>query len=170
MTANLVRLGTIYETIIYLTFLSGKSLISYGRAKSRVAAIQETYAVHLMEAFINHLNRSLVELEEYSGLRKKLDSRRLALDAAISKAEKTYKKEKDKKEAQDELEKAQLRYEKVCEDVQFRMDTIKANEAVHLEELTSLLDSETKFVEEYLSILKGIRAEWPEGCVIYSGY
>ena len=45
-----------------------------------------------MEAFINHLNRSLVELEEYSGLRKKLDSRRLALDAAISKAEKTYKK------------------------------------------------------------------------------
>ena len=120
-----------------------------------------------MEAFINHLNRSLVELEEYSGLRKKLDSRRLALDAAISKAEKTYKKEKDKKEAQDELEKAQLRYEKVCEDVQFRMDTIKANEALHLEELSGLLDAETKFVEEYLSILNGIRAEWPDGCALF---
>lgn len=47
------------------------------------------------DTYLNSLQASSQELNEFTLLRKKLESRRLTYDAAISKADKTFKKEKD---------------------------------------------------------------------------
>ncbi|EJD05243.1 BAR-domain-containing protein [Fomitiporia mediterranea MF3/22] len=142
----------------------GRSLISFGRARCQIAAIQNIYSVTLTDTFLAYLLRSGAELDEYAAQRKKLESRRLAYDAAIAKAEKTYKKEKekDKKEAEEELAKAKARYEEMGEDVRARMEEIREGEVEHQRELESFLRVETQFVEQYLGVLKEVKSEWPE--------
>ena len=53
---------------------------------------------------ISSIDRFLEDIKEYEALRKKLESRRLTLDAAITKLDKA-KKDKDKKEREDKLRK-----------------------------------------------------------------
>ncbi|KAI5118715.1 hypothetical protein M0805_004514 [Coniferiporia weirii] len=139
-----------------------RSLSTFGRARCRIAAIQNIYAVTFADTFLAHLGRSMAEFEEHAGRRKKLESRRLAYDAALTKVEKTFKKEKDKKEAEDELERARERYEEMSEEVQASMDNIKENEFAHQRELRSFLELEKKFVEQHLEALKEVQSEWPE--------
>ncbi|THH03153.1 hypothetical protein EW145_g6487 [Phellinidium pouzarii] len=140
----------------------GRSLSMFGRARCRIAAMQNIYAVTFADTFLMHLTRSISEFEDYAVRRKKLESRRLAYDAAISKAEKAFKKEKDKKEAEDELQKARLRYEEMSDEMRECMDAIRDREAVHQRQLRNFLDLERNFVEQYLETLKEVQLEWPE--------
>lgn len=143
---------------------SGAYLTKFGRAHCQIATLQEAYAVTLTDTYLQFLKRSTAELSDFTTLRKKLDSRRLAYDAAITKAEKTYKKEKDKKEAEDELQAAKLRYDETCEDVRTRMDAIKDSEEIQSQELDQFLGLEIKFVEQYLSTLMELRDSGLNGC------
>lgn len=147
---------------VLITLFVGRSLTLYGRARCQIAAIHNIYAVTFSDTFLAYLERSGAELDEYAAQRKKLESRRLAYDAALSKAEKTYKKEKDKKEVEEELEKAKARYEEMAEDVRARMDIIREGEVEHQQELRKFLRSETHFVQQYLEVLKEVASEWPE--------
>lgn len=142
----------------------GAALTSYGRARCRVAAQQEIFAVTFADSFLSYLQRAIAELDEYSAQRKKLESRRLTLDAAISKAERapTFKKEKDRKEAEEELELAKERYDEMAEDVKTRMDAIREGDLDSLRALGGFLDMEMRFVEQYLETLKEVKSEWPE--------
>ncbi|TDL14861.1 BAR-domain-containing protein [Rickenella mellea] len=144
----------------------GNALVNFGRAHCRVAALQEAYAVTIQDTFLESLKSFISELSDYSSQRKKLESRRLAYDAAITKAEKTYKKDKDRKEADDELQKARLRYEETAEDVKTRMTAIQENELLQLKQLTDFLEQETKFVEQYLDVLRDVKAEWVDESLI----
>lgn len=89
----------------------GAALTTYGRARCHVAAQQESFAVTFADSFLTYVKRAIAEQDEYSAQRKKLESGTLTLDAAISKAERapTFKKEKDRKEAEEELELAKER-------------------------------------------------------------
>ncbi|KAF8346667.1 hypothetical protein F5887DRAFT_960228, partial [Amanita rubescens] len=73
-------------------------------------------------------------------------------DAAIAKAEKfkNSKKEKDRREAEEELERAQYRYEEALEDVHAHMHAIKENEIAQHRGLTAFLDMEVNYVQQYL--------------------
>ena len=90
----------------------------------------------------------------------------MAYDAAITKAEKTYKKEKDRKEAEDELQAAKVRYDETCEEVRTRMNAIKESEDVQMQELDQFLSLEIKFVEQYLSTLMELRDSGLNGYVL----
>ncbi|KAH8108358.1 BAR-domain-containing protein [Phellopilus nigrolimitatus] len=140
----------------------GRSLSSFGRARCRIAAIQNIFAVSFTDTFLAHLGRVKSELDDCATQRKKLESRRLAYDSANTKAQKVFKKEKDKKEAEEELDKAGLRYEEMAEDVRARMDAIRDNDAASRRELKNFLELETRFVEQYLEVLKEVKAEWLE--------
>jgi SWI/SNF-related matrix-associated actin-dependent regulator of chromatin subfamily D len=101
-------------------------LVAMGKAHCQIAELQETFAKEFHETLIEPLEKFRDEFREYEQLRKKLESRRcvprqvlsasayslvsyrLTLDAALSKTEKV-KKEKDKKDAEEELMKARLR-------------------------------------------------------------
>lgn len=124
--------------------------------------MQETFSVTFTDTFVSHLRQALAELDDYALLRKKLESRRLTYDAAITKADKQYKKEKDRNEAEEELEKAKARYEEIVEDVNTKMKVIYDSEAMHLRELEGFLQLETKFVEQYLEALREVKADLSE--------
>ena len=100
-------------------------MVALGKAHCQIAELQETFAKEFHETLIEPLEKFRDEFREYEQLRKKLESRRyapgavtfhvltrilyrLTLDAALSKSEKV-KKEKEKKDAEEELMKARLR-------------------------------------------------------------
>jgi len=86
----------------------GQGLLKVGRAHCKIATLQETFALTFQDTYLASLQGALDEFNDYSSQRKKLDSRRLAYDAAVTKASKA-KKEKEIKEAEEELTKAKLR-------------------------------------------------------------
>ncbi|KAL4244252.1 hypothetical protein ABKN59_010043 [Abortiporus biennis] len=143
----------------------GNSLVSMGRAQCKIATLQETHAISFEETFLASIKRAEDEIKEYQLQRKKLDSRRLSYDAAITKYEKlknttNSKKEKEKREAEEEFEKAKARFEETHEDVRARMYAIQENELEQLRELTALLDLELSFAEQHLEVLRDVKASW----------
>ncbi|OCH90077.1 BAR-domain-containing protein [Obba rivulosa] len=142
----------------------GVSLMNFGRAHCKIAALQETFAMTLEDTYVASLRRAEDEIKEYHAQRKKLESRRLSYDAVLTKVEKikSSKKTKDqeKAEAEDEYETAKARYEQTAEDVRARMYAIQENEVAQLRELTQLLDIEMKFVTQYLDVLHETKAAW----------
>ncbi|KAI0683951.1 hypothetical protein BC835DRAFT_1466935 [Cytidiella melzeri] len=140
----------------------GTSLVALGKAHSKVAILQESFALNISETYIASLQQAEDDIREFQVQRKKMDSRRLTLDSAITKVEKSRasKKDKEKKEAEDEYEVAKSRYEEITEDVRARMFAIQDNEIDQLRELTSFLDTEIQFVEQYLDVLKEAKSEW----------
>ncbi|KAJ7306999.1 hypothetical protein DFH08DRAFT_900973 [Mycena albidolilacea] len=141
----------------------GNSLVTLGRAHCKVAKLQEAFAQSFHDTFMASLVRFAEDIKDYEALRKKLESRRLSLDAANAKAEKVKnsKKEKERKDAEEEKERARFRYEEAEEEVEAHMHAIQENEIVQLRELTGLLTLELGFVEQYLDVLKETRAGWP---------
>ena len=151
-----------------------RSLSLYGRARCRIAALQNIFAVTFTDTFLTSLDHSRAELDAYLEQRKKLESRRLTYDAALTKLDKIKasiskkekekereKKEKERKEAEEEVEVAKARYEEIAEDMHARMNAIKEDEVKSQKELQNLLELEHKYVEQYLEALKEVKDEWP---------
>ncbi|KAI3608785.1 bar domain-containing protein [Moniliophthora roreri] len=141
----------------------GSSLVKLGRAHCKIATLQEAYALTFRDTYFASIEKFGDELKEYDQMRKRLESRRLSYDAALSKAEKikNSKKEKDRKEAEEELEKAKARYEETREDVRAHMHLIQECEIDQMRELTGFLDVELDFVEKYVEVLREVKKDWP---------
>ncbi|KAF9040095.1 hypothetical protein BJ165DRAFT_1531067 [Panaeolus papilionaceus] len=144
--------------------LFGRSLVRYGRAHCKIATLQEAYALTFKDTFIEAINRAKEQIKEYELLKKKLGERRSAYDAASARYEKVMasKKDKDKREAEDEMERTRQRYEETAEDIRAHMHAIQENELNQHRELTAFLDLETNYVESYLEVLRDVRLEWQE--------
>lgn len=103
-----------------------------GRAHCKVATLQEAYALTFKDTFISSMDRFKEQIKEYESLKKKLENRRYAyiLEAPLTdcllllyplrtiydstavkfeKVQNSSKKEKDRREAEDELERARQR-------------------------------------------------------------
>ncbi|KAG1750385.1 uncharacterized protein EDB91DRAFT_1107120 [Suillus paluster] len=142
----------------------GTSLVKLGRAHCKVATLQEAYGLTFQDTFITSCQNFLQDIKDYEHQRKKLESRRLSYDAAITKLEKIKsnkkEKEKERREAEDELQRSRLRYEETSEDVRSRMQAIQENEIQQLRELTSFLDLELNFAKHYYEVLQDVKANW----------
>ncbi|KAJ3969487.1 hypothetical protein EV361DRAFT_999069 [Lentinula raphanica] len=142
----------------------GSCLTKLGRAHCKIATLQETYAITFRDTFMASIEKFGDEIKEFDHMKKKLESRRLSYDAAISKVEKFKNgkkdKEKERKEAEEELESAQARYEETSEDLRAHMHLIQENEIDQTRELTAFLDLEMNFVEQYLEVLRDVKSEW----------
>ncbi len=57
--------------------------------------------------------------------------------------------------------------EEISEDVRARMVAIQENEIEQLRDLTSFLDMEVQFIEQYLEVLKEAKSEWIDELVYY---
>ncbi|KAJ7635099.1 hypothetical protein FB45DRAFT_910766 [Roridomyces roridus] len=141
----------------------GNSLVNLGRAHCNVAKLQETFAQSLHDNFMASLLRFADDIKEYEALKKKFESRRLSLDAANAKNEKmkNSKKDRERRDAEEDMQIAKSRYEETAEELEAHMHAIQENEIVQLRDLTGLLTNEIKFVEEYLDVLRDTRANWP---------
>ncbi|TFK37555.1 hypothetical protein BDQ12DRAFT_666840 [Crucibulum laeve] len=140
----------------------GNSLVNLGRAHCQVATLQEAYALTFKDTFMSSIQGLSEEIKEYEAVKRKLESKRLSYDAAVNKLEKLKgsKKDKDRREAEDEMERAKQRYEETAEDVRAHMEVIQDNELNQQKELTSFLDLEVNFVQNYLEVLQGVKADW----------
>lgn len=120
---------TLYSTVVRLT---GTCLVALGRAHCKIAMLQEAYGLTFQDTFIASCEKFAQNIKDYEYQRKKLDSRRwvdgccngrslclfpiarrLSYDAAINKLEKLKgckkEKEKERREAEDELQRCRLR-------------------------------------------------------------
>ncbi|KUI57284.1 hypothetical protein VP1G_04624 [Cytospora mali] len=138
----------------------GNCLIAMGRANERVANIQEQYAQESTTNWLESLERSLAMMKEYQAARKKLESRRLALDASTTKMQKA---KRDDFRVEEELRTAKAKYEESSEDVYRRMQDIKEAEADSIRDLTRFMDAELDYHERCAEEMRRVRRSWAVG-------
>ncbi|KAG8532184.1 uncharacterized protein KY384_003824 [Bacidia gigantensis] len=136
----------------------GQCLQSLGRANERIGRVQENYTQNATTSWLDSLERSLTQMKEYNAARKKLESRRLAYDAATSKMQKS---KRDDFRVEEELRSAKAKYEESTEDVYRRMEDIKEAEADSIVDLGSLLDAELRYYDRCRDILLQVKETWP---------
>ncbi|KAJ9133844.1 BAR domain-containing protein [Pleurostoma richardsiae] len=136
----------------------GNCLVAMGRANERAAAYQEHFVADATTYWLDSLERSLAMMKEYQAARKKLENRRLAYDASITKVQKA---KRDDFRVEEELRTAKAKYEESSEDVVRRMQDIKDAEADSVRDLTRFLDAELDYHERCAEELRRVRANWP---------
>ncbi|WWC70729.1 uncharacterized protein I206_104680 [Kwoniella pini CBS 10737] len=135
----------------------GDGLSKYGRARCRLAAAQEDFSAKLGDGYIAGMEAALSAVNEYKALRKKLDSRRLALDAAISKAQNS---KKDQYALEEEINIAKARFEEIEEETQQRMIGIQETEERQISELKLFLEAELEYHSACHDILNDLHGSW----------
>ncbi|KAG8215420.1 hypothetical protein J3R82DRAFT_9028 [Butyriboletus roseoflavus] len=147
----------------------GMVMVTHGEEyadDSFFATLQEAYGLTFRDTFITTCDKFAQDIRDYEYQRKKLDSRRLSYDAAITKLDKIKsckkEKEKERREAEDELQRCRLRLgsEETSEDVRSRIQAIQENEILQLRELTNFLDIQLNFARQYFEILDDVKASW----------
>lgn len=136
----------------------GGCLTSLGRANERLASAQERYVADATSTWLESLERSLAMMKEYQAARKKMENRRLAYDASISKMQKT---KRDDFRIEEELRATRAKYEESNEDVYRRMQDVKESESESIRDLTSFLDCELEYHERCAEELRRVKRTWP---------
>ncbi|KAK3328116.1 hypothetical protein B0T19DRAFT_400906 [Cercophora scortea] len=144
----------------------GNCLISMGRANERVASMQETFTSEATGTWLESLERSLAMMKEYQAARKKLESRRLAYDASMTKMQKA---RRDDFRIEEELRTAKAKYEESSEDVLRRMQDIRDAEVDSVRDLTQFLDAELDYHERCADELRRVRQSWAGTSTATSG-
>ncbi|ORX40049.1 hypothetical protein BD324DRAFT_616079 [Kockovaella imperatae] len=140
----------------------GEGLVKYGRARSKLAAAQEDFTGRLGETYIAGMENAFEVVNEYKTMRKKLDSRRLALDAAISKAQNS---KKDTRALEFEVDVARERFEEMQEECQVRMVVIEQQVDPQWADLCELMEAELEYFTRCKEIMEELRNSWPKGAV-----
>lgn len=92
--------------------------------------------------------------------RKKLESRRLAYDATLSKMQKA---KKEDFRIEEELRAQRIKYEESSDDVYRRMGEIQDSEAESMTDLGTFLDAELEYYDRCRDLLMNLRRQWPAG-------
>ncbi|KAJ9105385.1 hypothetical protein QFC21_001755 [Naganishia friedmannii] len=132
-------------------------LEKFGRARCKIAVAQDEYASRVGEGYVSGMESALAVVQEYQALRKKLDSRRLALDAATRKMNSS---KKDSRALEEEVDTAQARFNEIQEDTLASMTTVQESEAAKVNDLSDFLEAELDFVNQYHEILEDLKTEW----------
>lgn len=140
--------------------LFGTCLTMMGQANEKVARVQDSYVQAAGESWMESLERSLAQMKEYQAARRKLESRRLAYDATLSKMQ---KQKKEDFRMEEELRAQRIKYEESSDDVYRRMGEIQDSEAESMSDLGAFLDAELEYHERCRDILANLRRQWPAG-------
>ncbi|CCU81806.1 Hypothetical protein similar to BAR domain-containing protein [Blumeria hordei DH14] len=138
----------------------GNCLISMGRTNERIARFQESFISSATTGWLESLERSLAMMKEYQTARKKLENRRLAYDASLSKMQKS---KKEDFRVEEELRSQKAKYEESSEDVMRRMQDIKEAEADSLVDLGLFVDAELEYYDRCRDELLRLKRDWPSG-------
>lgn len=145
----------------------GQCLSQLGRANERIARMQETYVANATSSWIESTERSLAQMKEYQKSKQKLESRRLALDTAQVKLQKS---KREDFRAEEELRNQKAKYEESSDEVYRRMFDIKEAEADSIADLTSFLEAELTYYDRCREVLMQIKKEWPAYALLTSPY
>ncbi|OJD14826.1 hypothetical protein AJ78_04856 [Emergomyces pasteurianus Ep9510] len=154
MGATMVNHGEDFES----TSEFGQCLTSFGRTNERIARIQEAYIANATSSWLESLDRSLVQMKEYQSARKKLETRRIAYDASLTKMQKA---KREDFRVEEELRNQKAKYEESTEDVYRRMEDIKEAEADSIADLGAFLDAELNYYDQCREVLLQLKNNWP---------
>ena len=157
LTLNLASASTVSRPLT-LSACSLTRVAVLGRTEERLARTQETYIAAASSSWLESLERSLVQMKEYQGSRKKLETRRLAYDASLAKMQKA-KKEDFRNE--EELRSQRAKYEEAEDDVHRRMYEIRDMDPESVADLGSFLDAQLAYHDKCREALMQLRSEWP---------
>jgi BAR domain len=90
--------------------------------------------------------------------RKKLEQRRLAYDASLSKMQKA---KKEDFRSEEELRSQRAKYEESNDDVLRRMEDIKEAEVESVADIGAFLDAELEYHDKCREVLMQLKREWP---------
>ncbi|KAF7959815.1 hypothetical protein EAE96_001421 [Botrytis aclada] len=136
----------------------GNCLIAMGRTNERISRQQDTYVVDATSSWLESLERSLAQMKEYQSARKKLEQRRLAYDASLSKMQKA---KREDFRVEEELRSQKAKYEESSEDVYRRMQDIREAEAESVQDLGAFLEAELEYYDRCRDELLKLKREWP---------
>lgn len=130
-----------------------------------MARTQESYITAATDSWLESLERSLVQMKEYQGARKKLESRRLAYDTSLAKMQKA---KREDFRVEEELRSQQAKYEEAETDVERRMFEIKDAEAESVNDLTAFLEAQLAYHDRCREALVQLKNEWPARALSHS--
>jgi hypothetical protein len=136
----------------------GRCLITMGRAHERIASAHEAHIAASTTTWLSSTDRSLAMMKEYQASRKKLEARRMTLDASTTRQQKA---RRDDSRIDEEMRAARAKFEESAEDVARRMQDIQEAEQESVRDLTSFLDAELEYHEKCLAELKRAKEAWP---------
>ncbi|CCG81751.1 BAR domain protein [Taphrina deformans PYCC 5710] len=134
----------------------GQAMSRFGISQQKIARIQDKFQVTVHETVLLNMERSLAAMKDFQTARKKLESRRLTYDSALSK---TQKAKKEDSKLEEELRAAKVRYEESSEDVHQRMLSIREAEANNLRDILDFIEAEFDYFEEARSVVDQLRDE-----------
>ncbi len=94
--------------------------------------------------------------------RKKLEARRLAYDASLSKVQKA---KREDFRVEEELRSQKAKYEESNEDVVRRMQDIQEAEVESVADLGAFLEAELEYHDRCREVLLRLKRDWPTACV-----
>ena len=131
-----------------------------GRTNERISRHQETLFAQAKASWLESTDRSLAQMKEYQAARKKLESRRLAYDAAATKLQRA---KADDFRAEEELRAQKAKFEESSEDVHRRMLDIREAEADSVLDLGEFLDAQLGYYQRCYEALAQLKRDWPAG-------
>lgn len=132
----------------------GQLLTRLGASEQKIGKVQESFHARVSESVLEPMERSLAQMKELQAARKKLESRRLTYDSALSKCQKA---KREDSRVEEELRMAKVRYEEVTDDVQTRMLAIRDSEVDNLNDLGELIEAEFEFFDKGREIMSQVR-------------
>lgn len=132
----------------------GQALTKLGITQQKLGRAQEAFQSRVSETVMTSMERSLAQMKEFQAARKKLESRRLTYDSALSKCQKA--KREDSK-VEEELRLAKVRYEEVTDDVYHRMLAIRDAEVDNLNDIGELIEAEWEYFDQSRDLIASIR-------------
>ncbi|QIW98533.1 hypothetical protein AMS68_004051 [Peltaster fructicola] len=136
----------------------GQCLIAMGQVQDRLARIQEAYLANVKSCWMESLDHSLAHMAEYHDARRKLESKRLAYDAARSQLQSS-RKDDPRLEAAVITQKRQ--YIETYRDVSRLMREISDAENDSIVDLTSFVGAQIAYHERSRAALLSLRDHWP---------
>ncbi|KAI5806526.1 hypothetical protein DFH27DRAFT_347649 [Peziza echinospora] len=138
----------------------GNCLINMGHANEKIGRLQDTYVTKASETWLESLERSLTQMKEYQAARRRLESRRLAYDATLTKMQ---KQKREDFRVEEELRAQRIKYEESNEDVLRRMTDIQESEAESVADLSAFMDAELEYYDRCREVLLNLKRQWPIG-------
>ena len=136
----------------------GDGLGKYGQTRTKLAIAQEAFGQRLGEGSMAGLDSAKAVVDEYKAMRKKLDSRRLTLDASLYRL-KTAKK--DHFTLEHEVNMAQERFDEVQEETIARLETVAGCEEQLFADFTEFVDAELEYFTKCKEIMEDLKSSWP---------
>lgn len=122
-----------------------------------MSRIQDSFCRSAQVTLLGPLEKALVQMKAYQAAKRKLEGRRLALDAAQSKQSKL--KREDSK-VEEEVRLARFKYDETHEDVIAKMDAIQESESLHLQSFGKFMEIQATYYEECAAEMRKISEDW----------